>query len=176
MDVQKSGHVLGSCINLVEGGAGPDVVVRNAQDLGPAMVAGYDMSGNDVGCEGIHELLALKTYLEQKDEWPQFSVIGRSDLTVDTARLYNYAGEVYETMNSRRVFITQSGYVGLGSKHARVGAIVAVLSGGQWPFILRPMGSEYSMVAPCYVHGIMNGEAVQQHEAEGKEDFIFDMI
>ncbi|KUJ21868.1 HET-domain-containing protein [Mollisia scopiformis] len=40
-----------------------------------------------------------------------------------------------------------------------VGDVVAVLAGGQTPFVLRPNGSYYRFVGPCYVHGIMDGEA-----------------
>jgi hypothetical protein len=37
---------------------------------------------------------------------------------------------------------------------------IAILSGGNLPVILRPNGDDYyRLVGPCYVHGIMDGEA-----------------
>jgi hypothetical protein len=49
----------------------------------------------------------------------------------------------------------------------RAGDVVCVLLGGNMPFILRP-GAEvgtYGYVGQAYVHGFMDGEALQQ----GKE-------
>jgi hypothetical protein len=70
----------------------------------------------------------------------------------------------------RKFFRTKGGYMGLGPKGMRVGDIVFVLDGGNTPFLLRPKGQRiipeqdardiYELVGDCYVHGIMDGEAV----------------
>ena len=46
---------------------------------------------------------------------------------------------------------------------------IVVLSGGRIPFVLRAMGNTFKIIGPCYVHGIMDGEAFP------KEDNVEDM-
>ncbi|KAJ4346348.1 uncharacterized protein N0V89_010277 [Didymosphaeria variabile] len=65
---------------------------------------------------------------------------------------------------NRRVMGTRDGRVGLAPKHARQGDVVAVLTGGRVPFILRPEEHHYTIVGDAYVHGIMDGEALQAGE------------
>ncbi|KAK4574464.1 hypothetical protein LTR86_001305 [Recurvomyces mirabilis] len=175
-EAQRFGDFLEEYINSVTNRLDPAARPRNTEDLGPTLVAGFDMARHAVGREGFRDLLALKTFLQQKREWPPSWAIRGKCLDVDMIRLYDYAGALRPTIRHRRIFVTQSGYVGVGPKHARAGDVVAVIYGGVWPFILRSMGSEYSMIGTCYVHGIMNGEAVREHEAEGKEDVVFDII
>jgi hypothetical protein len=42
---------------------------------------------------------------------------------------------------------------------------IVVFSGGKIPFVLRAMGNTFQVIGPCYVHGIMDGEAFQREEA-----------
>ena len=60
---------------------------------------------------------------------------------------------------SRRPYLTQKGYVGLGHEGMQVGDLVCILQGGPVPFLLRRTeGGEYVLVRDTYVHGIMDGE------------------
>jgi hypothetical protein len=69
-------------------------------------------------------------------------------------------------------FITTEGYIGIGSPDMVRGDEVWVLFGGKVPFILRSTGNagnrqckrsiNYTLVGNAYVHGIMDGEAVEQ--------------
>ena len=75
--------------------------------------------------------------------------------------------EVYETMANdtcvhRALFTTKRGYLGLGPELLQPGDVVSVLYGGKVPYILRPKDGHYLLVGDAYVHGIMDGEAVQQ--------------
>jgi len=48
---------------------------------------------------------------------------------------------------SRRFFMTEKGYMGIGPTHCANGDIVCVLFGGELPYVLRPVGNErYTMV------------------------------
>ncbi|KAF2028166.1 hypothetical protein EK21DRAFT_70251 [Setomelanomma holmii] len=66
-------------------------------------------------------------------------------------------------------FVTQSGYISIGPPDTQPGDEVWVLYGGQVPFILRPTDQSdesneanlFRLVGDAYVHGIMDGEAVQ---------------
>jgi hypothetical protein len=58
---------------------------------------------------------------------------------------------------------TAKGYLAAVPFTAKVGDCIAVLAGGRVPFVLRPIGDHYRLVGPCYVHGIMNGEAFPEN-------------
>ena len=60
----------------------------------------------------------------------------------------------------RRLFITDSGHMGLTHRSNKVGDKVYVLLGGEMPFVLRPKGSNFLFRGEAYVHGIMDGEAL----------------
>jgi hypothetical protein len=71
----------------------------------------------------------------------------------------------------RSFFTTQRGYMGFGPQDMRQDDLVAVLLGSKMPFILRqvPLSegiydkSYYTVVGYCYLHGIMNGEAIDEN-------------
>jgi hypothetical protein len=73
---------------------------------------------------------------------------------------------------NRRFAYTEQGYMCLVSAQAQVGDIVFVLAGGSMPFVLRSHGCDYFLVGECYVHGLMDGEALdflKDGRAKGKE-------
>ena len=78
---------------------------------------------------------------------------------------------------NRRFLITRNGRNGLGPSEMFRGDIVAVLYGGRWPFVLRPVGDEYySMIGICYFEGIMFGEAVRETQAYDGGNEVFNII
>lgn len=63
-------------------------------------------------------------------------------------------------------FVTENGLLGIGPAETRVGDTVHVLFGGNMPFLLREIQDGdrrgcYNYVGHAYVHGIMDGQAVQ---------------
>lgn len=61
----------------------------------------------------------------------------------------------------RSFFETTDGYIGTSPADVKPDDKICVLLGGEAPFILRqlPDDSSYQVVGPCYLHGIMFGEA-----------------
>lgn len=63
---------------------------------------------------------------------------------------------------NRCIFVTQRGYIGLGSDLVKKGDLVCVLFGSTMPFVLRSIGSaeaeRFRLLGVSYVHGIMDGE------------------
>ncbi|KAL6705440.1 hypothetical protein ACN47E_006705 [Coniothyrium glycines] len=65
-------------------------------------------------------------------------------------------------------FVTKEGYLGIGPPHTQPGDWVWIFHGGQVPFIMRKHhkmvaddGVHWlSLVGDCYLHGIMDGEAL----------------
>lgn len=72
-------------------------------------------------------------------------------------------------------FRTEKGYFGVGHPFARAGDRVVVLLGAPVPFIIRDFPEGQVVIGECYVHGIMDGEAIAAKlrggKAEHKEDF-----
>ncbi|PMD67515.1 HET-domain-containing protein [Hyaloscypha bicolor E] len=103
----------------------------------------------------------------------QFEVwSGRTDLAsvIDPEDLptqyINYATpfvrSLDEASSGRRFLVSDGGYMGLAPQSAEEADLICVLLGGQTPFVLRPREDLYELIGPCYVHGIMDGEAMEQ--------------
>lgn len=74
-------------------------------------------------------------------------------------------------LNGRKAFFTTSGgFFGLGLPGAEAGDLVCVMRGSKVPLLLRMANQRcnecaqicYRIVGYCYVHGIMDGEAVKE--------------
>jgi hypothetical protein len=79
-----------------------------------------------------------------------------------------------QMMNRRRMFVTQSGIVGLAPWNSMVGDEVVVLFGCKFPVVIRPgtvagdgRRVRDSLVGEAYVEGFMEGEAIKGLE-EGR--------
>ena len=58
----------------------------------------------------------------------------------------------------RRFATTTRGHYGLMPGQAALGDKIAILKGGNFPFVLRSYEQSWNLVAGCYLHGVMNGE------------------
>ena len=67
---------------------------------------------------------------------------------------------------NRRFATTVLGYMGLFPSQARKGDAVAIIYGAPSPFVIRPEGQDYQLIGECYVHGIMDGEAMKGVDPE----------
>jgi hypothetical protein len=80
-------------------------------------------------------------------------------------------------MINNRVFVTSSGQLGLGPAHMKPNDEVVVLFGGELPFLLRPLvNGQWKFVGPCYVHGIMKGEALAGEGANENNHEWFELV
>lgn len=80
------------------------------------------------------------------------------DLFFDTRSSWEY----------RRPFTTKEGLIGVGPAELRINDCIYIIAGGQVPFVLRPSSSvsninTFELVGDCYVHGVMDGEAVDEN-------------
>ena len=84
------------------------------------------------------------------------------------------AGIIYGKSNSfsqmmvpsveRRLARTVNRYLGLVPPETQAGDIIALLQGGRLPFVLRSRGGPWELIGPCYIHGIMYGEAFDESQ------------
>ena len=78
--------------------------------------------------------------------------------------------------SKNRIFAkTNRGYYVLGPKVMQPGDVVCVLFGGKVPFCLRPLGDRYLLVGECYVHGLMNGEAMKMMNRQELLEEVFEI-
>jgi hypothetical protein len=73
----------------------------------------------------------------------------------------------------RKLFVTQSGWLGIGPETLKDSDVVAISRLSRWPMILRPEFSRgdhfYTMVGGAYVEGITDGEAMFVAATQGEE-------
>ena len=63
---------------------------------------------------------------------------------------------------ARTLVLTRKGCLGLGPTNARKGDLVCILYGCSVPVIIRKYGQGYRYVGESYIHGLMDGAAVDQ--------------
>lgn len=61
---------------------------------------------------------------------------------------------------NRKIFHTKNGYMGIGSDSVQPGDKVCVAFGCNVPIIFRPQDPYYTCISPCYIVGLMEGEAM----------------
>ena len=71
------------------------------------------------------------------------------------------AGHVFHYAQCRRLAYSTNGYMALVSHQAKEGDLIYALFGGSVLYTLRPKGDQFILVGECYVHGLMDGEAMQ---------------
>jgi hypothetical protein len=93
----------------------------------------------------------------QRPGWKSEYLLG-SEINHDAAR---------RVCHLRRHFVSASGYQGLGPAQIQHNDIIVVLFGGCCPYVLRETYRNsdlagYLVVGECYVHGLMDGEAIAE--------------
>jgi hypothetical protein len=76
----------------------------------------------------------------------------------------------------RSLFISQQGFMGLLPVHAKEGDLLCLLLGGDVLYVLRPKGEEFKFVGDCYIHGLMDGEALEGVNLETEKFKTFTLV
>jgi hypothetical protein len=84
-----------------------------------------------------------------------------------------YADSMSPTWEHRCFFVTDTSHMGLASQSCRKGDKVCVFLTTKTPFILRPVGKNFTLVSDAYVDGIMYGEALKRDDVELR-DFVLE--
>ena len=71
-------------------------------------------------------------------------------------------GTMIQSTCARTLVLTRKGYLGLGPTNAQKGDLVCILYGCSVPVIIRKYGQGYRFVGESYIHGLMDGAAVDQ--------------
>jgi hypothetical protein len=62
---------------------------------------------------------------------------------------------------NRRFCSTTSGRIGWVPSNTEKNDLICILYEGQVPYVLRPCEGGYKLVGECYIHGLMEGEAIE---------------
>ncbi|OCL07227.1 HET-domain-containing protein [Glonium stellatum] len=66
-------------------------------------------------------------------------------------------------IQARRIFVSRTGYIGLGHANVRAGDHIFIFLGAPTPFVLRRgENGQHQLISDAYVHGIMDGEFIKQ--------------
>jgi len=72
-----------------------------------------------------------------------------------------YAGMSMNMMHWKRFAASLKGYLTSVPVSSLPGDILCIVMGAAVPFVLRPVDGGYQLIGECYVHGLMNGEALK---------------
>ena len=67
-----------------------------------------------------------------------------------------------KNMENRCVFTTKQGHMGIGPFDTQRGDVAVVLLGANVCFVLRPAGPNFELVGDAYIHGVMEGELLEE--------------
>jgi hypothetical protein len=87
-----------------------------------------------------------------------------TDTPVSAAVSFAFEQSIQIMQSGRRLITTTNGYIGLAPSGVERGDKVCVLLGCHVPLVLRPVGGQFKVLGDAYLHGIMQGEAVQDFE------------
>jgi hypothetical protein len=126
---------------------------------------------HDVWKRGAAIKEAFFTSPEPSDVNPDTSHLSKAESTKVLAERdeTRRVKRLIENTTTNRVFcVTEKGYLGLVPYKARENDLIVVLFGGHTPFVLRERelpssaetGRRWQLIGECYVHGFMDGEAL----------------
>lgn len=83
---------------------------------------------------------------------------------------------VKSTLRNQRFLVTASGYIGYVPNETNRGDTICILYGMDVPVVLRRnQNGTYELIGPCYVHGVMEGELMDDMQNGVFEETIFNI-
>lgn len=160
-------HPLHNVIDDSSQGAPP----RSLKAMAFVLCAGASHNGARASPEDLSTIIEfLESIATNQDESPP------NVNDPDTSFVRDRLEKVWRTARfcwHRRFFVTHGGRLGLGPRTMTPEDLVVVLRGRGMPFIVRKVDDHHELVGEAYVHGIMDGEAVDAHEARNVSEEIF---
>lgn len=91
---------------------------------------------------------------------------------------HRFLATTEELCKGRCFFVTEGGLMGLGPRIMSAGDKVCIMLGSQVPFVLRPLPlkQQYRLCGESYVHGIMDGEALDDSKQDTLTESVLEII
>ncbi|EME48316.1 hypothetical protein DOTSEDRAFT_161770 [Dothistroma septosporum NZE10] len=126
---------------------------------------------SDHDLDGLNQYVS---YLTKLRDFPPDVEDLLPDASDHEQRASQYEALFRKACEGRRFIVTAEGRIGIAPGLAEEGDIVVVLWGGGTPFVLRPRADGmFLILGQCYVHGIMDEEAVKEWKEKGGRDEVF---
>ncbi|KAF7919348.1 uncharacterized protein EAE97_011680 [Botrytis byssoidea] len=100
------------------------------------------------------------------------------DFSVDdiTEEIRDLPLQISSTLRDQRLLVTASGYIGFVPNETKRGDKICILYGMDVPVVLRKnQDGTYELIGPCYVHGVMEGELMNDMQNGVFEERVFDI-
>jgi hypothetical protein len=112
---------------------------------------------------------SLKDWLKQGREGLYVSAADALDRKVNFG-LESFKTQLVSTVrHNQRLFTTKNEFLGLGKGNSAPGDLICILVGCSVPVILRQVAGaareDYVLIGESYIHGLMDGEAVDRVDA-----------
>lgn len=78
------------------------------------------------------------------------------------AKWLDFAAKARDMRRQSQTFQTTSRHIGLGPVEIQPGDQICVLFGARLPFPIRKPDKHWLWVGECFLHGLMNGEAIER--------------
>jgi len=85
------------------------------------------------------------------------------------------SGTLGAIIEDKVMLITERGYLGFGQEGSQAGDVICILAGGETPFMLRQSPAHegrLQFLSECYVHGVMDGEVLNNQGSSQLEKFL----
>jgi hypothetical protein len=115
-----------------------------------------------------------KMFVNDHLEWP-LTMAAYNSLDTEAKHALQFLGCAMGTLRRHDIFFTKQSLIGLAPPRTIVGDECLVVQGCLEPFIARhvPKSTEFLLVGPCYLHGVMNGETYGSGAIDNAEWLAF---
>ena len=113
--------------------------------------------------------LVLKFYSKHHRSGRSMNILALTDHATSEARLM-YVANIYFSVG-KRVGAVFSKRLALLPNEAKIGDEICIFEGVNAPFVIRKSGERYKIVGSCYLHGMMDGEALKRDDWKPTNDF-----
>lgn len=102
-----------------------------------------------------------RAYLAEKFDHSRNPLPGQPLSTFVTPKKFRpFAAAAARVCRGRKFCLTAKGYIGQVPSEAEAGDSVCIVKGESIPFVLSSVGSLWRLIGDAYIHGIMQGEAL----------------
>jgi len=155
---------------------GSITAIGRHSDLGEWKEDPYELTGEWKSTALARTMCADKKLFDSpssQSRWDENSVdeLNHLSITEKDGRYTAYLIATIQLNRKSRLFLLDNNALGIASETIEVEDIIVVPLGGEVPLVLRRTGERYLLVAECYVHGIMDGEALIEKRKHAQEDY-----
>ncbi|KAL9613338.1 MAG: hypothetical protein Q9167_002099 [Letrouitia subvulpina] len=147
----------------------------------------YPFTGEPSWIAYFRTLTADRTALSPRvsDEYRSQFFTGFSDWSLKDNEHYpspstwtEVSKDIGNIIEDKDMFLTDQGYLGLGHEGLQRGDVACIFFGGEVPFLIRDAttskGGVFEFISECFVHGVMDGEVMDDSEGKESQHFIIE--